>query len=131
MATTVRVKRKKSSGNEGVTLKAGEPYYNLKDKTLFVGASDNENVVGKKHVAQITNLAAETGRGDTIKFRIGENTANEYEQTINGVANATNAAYAGQASSVVLSSTFYGRDNPDNVAALDDAADGTVYIQIQ
>lgn len=98
MSTLIRLKRKKSKGNDGVVLSAGEAYYNLEDKRLYVGNEDGENVLResndpnglKKHIAQVTELEAE---GSTIKFQIGEDEHNIYEKkitgTIEGVAEST------------------------------------------
>ena len=63
MATLIRLKRKKSSGNNGVVLTAGEAYYNLADKRLYVGNTDNDDIssVSKKHIAQITARAPRNG----------------------------------------------------------------------
>ena len=42
MATLIRLKRKKSSGNAGIVLAAGEAYYNTADKRLYIGNTDGE-----------------------------------------------------------------------------------------
>lgn len=85
-----RIKRKKSTGNNNVKLLAGEPYYNLADKRLYVGDSDNQSLSQKKHVAQITNL--DSAANGKIKFQIGEDPTNVYEKelqlTITGVQEA-------------------------------------------
>ena len=85
MATLIRLKRKKSSGNNGVVLTAGEAYYNLADKRLYVGNTDNDDIssVSKKHIAQIT--AIEAG-ATTVKFQLGEDESNVYEKTITAEA---------------------------------------------
>lgn len=81
MATLIRLKRKTTPGNNNVVLAAGEAYYNLSDKELYVGNSDGESVdSNKKHIAQIT---IDTSVGDnTIAFSIGEGSKNRYEKTI-------------------------------------------------
>ena len=43
MSTLIRLKRRKKSENEGVTLHAGEPYYNMADKALYVAKSKGKN----------------------------------------------------------------------------------------
>lgn len=85
-----RIKRKKSTGNNNVKLLAGEPYYNLADKRLYIGDNDNQSLSQKKHVAQITNL--DSSASGKIKFQIGEDPTNVYEKelqlTIEGVQEA-------------------------------------------
>ena len=49
----IQLKRRETSGNKNVTLQAGEPYYNLKDKKLYIGTKDNESLEGRRHIAEI------------------------------------------------------------------------------
>ena len=81
MATLIRLKRKKSSGNAGIVLAAGEAYYNTADKRLYIGNTDGEDVSSdsKKHIVQITPI--EVGAA-TIKFQLGEDESNVYEKKI-------------------------------------------------
>ena len=85
MATLIRLKRKKSSGNSGVVLAAGEAYYNIADKRLYIGNTDGEDVSSdsKKHIVQITPIDA---GATTVKFQLGEDENNVYEKTITAEA---------------------------------------------
>ena len=80
MATLIRLKRKTTPGNNNVVLAAGEAYYNLADKRLYVGSQDSEIVnENKKHLTEITAIDA----GPTVvKFQIGEDVTNVYEKKI-------------------------------------------------
>jgi len=69
MATTIRVKRKKSTGNNGVVLKAGEPYYNLFDRQLYVG--DGSTDFPERSVTHIHEY--HRFDDDTVAFSIGPN----------------------------------------------------------
>lgn len=72
MATLIRFKRKKSTSNNGVTLKTGEPYYNAYDKRLYVGNNENDSISStKKHIAEVT-VVDSSGR----KIQIGEDPKN-------------------------------------------------------
>lgn len=85
MATLIRFKRKKSSGDSGVKLKSGEPYYNLQDHKLFVGNNDEDDVTQKKHIAQITQN--DSNNTPEIEFTIGDDASgNKYSKTINNVS---------------------------------------------
>lgn len=114
MATLIKLRRKKSSGNNGVTLAAGEAYYNLADKHLFVGNSENEEVTSKKHIAQITPI--EKG-SNTIAFQIGEDSSNLYEKTIDAgtlsgsIENAKNASNVTASIGGVAISTLFNVSN--------------------
>lgn len=78
MATLIRFKRKKSTSNNGVTLKPGEPYYNTYDKRLYVGNDDeNDSISTKKHIAEVTVLDTSGGR----KIQIGEDPENAFDLT--------------------------------------------------
>lgn len=81
MATLIRLKRKKSSGNAGIVLAAGEAYYNTADKRLYIGNTDGEDVSSdsKKHIVQITPIEA---GATTVKFQLGEDESNVYEKKI-------------------------------------------------
>lgn len=81
MATLIRLKRKKSSGNAGIVLAAGEAYYNTADKRLYIGNTDGEDAssTSKKHIAQITPIDA---GATTVKFQLGEDESNVYEKRI-------------------------------------------------
>lgn len=85
MATLIRLKRKKSSGNSGVVLAAGEAYYNTADKRLYIGNTDGEDVSSdsKKHIVQITPIDA---GATTVKFQLGEDENNVYEKKITAEA---------------------------------------------
>lgn len=50
---TIQLKRRTTSGNENVKLQAGEPYYNLKDRKLYIGTKDNESLEGRIHITQL------------------------------------------------------------------------------
>ena len=94
MATLIRLKRKVSSGNNGITLKRGEPYYNISDKHLYVGNENDEKLTNeRKHITQITSVEGigESGPDlnndpwegkDTVEFYIGEDTNNCYKKVI-------------------------------------------------
>lgn len=105
MATLIRLKRKVSSGNNGITLKRGEPYYNISDKHLYVGNENDEQLTNeRKHITQITSvegkelspIPGENGEivitpdldkdpwegKDTVEFYIGEDTNNSYKKVI-------------------------------------------------
>ena len=85
MATLIRLKRKVSSGNNGITLKRGEPYYNISDKHLYVGNENDEQLTNeRKHITQITSVEGkDLGEGkDTVEFYIGEDTNNCYKKVI-------------------------------------------------
>lgn len=96
MATLIRLKRKKSTGNSGIILASGEPYYNLIDKRLYIGNTNGENISSssKKHIAEITPIEA---GATTVKFQIGEDENNIYEKKITAdaiegtISNATDA----------------------------------------
>lgn len=135
MATLIRLKRKKSKGNKNVELKSGEPYYNLKEKKLFVGnAVDNETenalLPDQKHIAQITNTnevqeTAAVNSGDaTVKFTVGEATDNKYEKTVNNVAITKG---------IILDPMYFGNETDRNNLAskmgVDKVPKGTVFFQ--
>lgn len=105
MATLIRLKRKKSSGNTGIVLAAGEAYYNTADKRLYIGNTDGEDAssASKKHIAQITPIdAGET----TVKFQLGEDENNVYEKTIR--ADAIEGTISSAKDAVNVSSTIAG-----------------------
>jgi hypothetical protein len=59
--SNIKFKRKETSGNPtseaGKRLAAGEPFYNLADKHLYIGNKDDgggEEIAGKKHISEIT-----------------------------------------------------------------------------
>lgn len=79
MITRIRLKRKTTTGNSKVVLQTGEPYYNTKDKRLYIGDSENQSLTNKKHIAQVTTQTADD---DTISFWVGEDTTNTYNKTI-------------------------------------------------
>ena len=73
--STIQTKRKKSGGNANVTLVAAEPYYNLADKTLYLGDANGTNTFeGKKHIAELS-VSSDTAR--QLKLAIGEAKGNE------------------------------------------------------
>lgn len=115
MATLIKLRRKKSTGNAGVTLAAGEAYYNLVDRNLFVGNKADESVSTKKHIAQITNL--DTSNSATIKFQIGEDTNNVFTKTISAgnisgtFENSTNAKNVTDTISDTAISTLFNISN--------------------
>jgi hypothetical protein len=121
----VKVKRKRSSGNNNVVLQAGEPYYNLADKTLFVGSTDGESVSGKKHIAQITQISEDLS--STVTFRIGEDSRNTFSQTINNVGTAHRVN-----GSVSLGESYYGTQDPNDSTkiVLTGADNGTIYVRL-
>lgn len=128
MADIIRFKRKRSRGNSDVTLRAGEPYYNAEDKKFYVGAQDNGNFP-EKHIAEVTSQ--NSSEDAVVCFRIGEAEDNVFHKTINNVQNAhVSKKVNGQ---VVLSSSFYGIENPNNSSNpdLQDAEVGSIYIQIE
>lgn len=81
MSTQIQLKRSKTS-NRSPELAAGEPFYNLTDKKLFIG-HDGENIDARKHVSEVTKTS--TDNTDTVKFSVGEATDNTFEQKINNV----------------------------------------------
>lgn len=135
MATLIRVKRKKTTGNNGVKLQGGEPYYNLQDKKLYVGTQTESDVpvqMGdtQKHIAQITNTnevqeTAAVNSGDaTVKFTVGEATDNKYEKTVNNVAITKG---------IILDPMYFGNETARNNLAskmgVDKVPKGTVFFQ--
>lgn len=135
MATLIRLKRKKSSGNAGIVLAAGEAYYNTADKRLYIGNTDGEDAssASKKHIAQITPIdAGET----TVKFQLGEDENNVYEKTIRADAiegtissakDATNvtSTIAGTAISTLFSMTSNKPTKAKKAAEADSATKAT------
>lgn len=115
MATLIRLKRKVSSGNNGITLKRGEPYYNISDKHLYVGNENDEQLTNeRKHITQITSvegkeLSSIPGENDeifikdkdpwegkdTVEFYIGEDTNNSYKKVIEYVEKSHIADFVG------------------------------------
>lgn len=81
MSTQIQLKRSKTP-NRSPELAAGEPFYNLTDKKLFIG-QDGKDLTSRKHVSQVTRTS--TSDTDTVKFTIGEATDNVFEQKINNV----------------------------------------------
>lgn len=79
MATLIKVKRKRSTGNGNMIVNSGEPFYNMADKHFYIGNKENESVSSKKHIAEITNLSS---AADTISFQIGEDAKNKFEKKI-------------------------------------------------
>ena len=147
MSTLIRLKRRKKSENEGVTLHAGEPYYNMADKALYIGDTSKDNEAGDlpdKHIAEVTNtseakelystdddkkelLKNYTTEGtDTVKFYIGGSENNSYTQKINKVD---------VSNSLILHPIFYGDADPSNLfgpgksAFNDGVPDGLVYFK--
>jgi len=129
MATKVKVKRRISKrSNEGVTLEAGEPFYNAVSKRLYV--EDHETSFPTKHVAQVTTDTSVAA--NVVAFSVGGDSDNTYSKTINNVANATNADVATVAHKLNLATKvdneqFYGTSAPAN--SLGD--NGDVYIMYQ
>lgn len=103
MAGVIRLKRKNSSGNSGVSISQGEAYYNIADKALYIGNVDNESFTGKKHITQIT--PKQTSATDKVSFQIGENSSNTYTKQITRVNEANNLT------------NFQALDKGDNVVA--------------
>lgn len=79
--TLIKFKRKKSSSNEDITLHAGEPFYNLSDKRLYIGSKDGEKLENKKHVAEVTLIKDASG----TRFQIGEDSTNVIDLDKSGV----------------------------------------------
>lgn len=99
MATLIRLKRKVSSGNNGITLKRGEPYYNVSDQRFYIGNEDGEKLdensidIAKiqsiEKVLHPTQLKKEPwGESDTVSFQVGGNSENIYEKRISYVENS-------------------------------------------
>ena len=78
--STIQTKRKKSGGNANVTLVAAEPYYNLADKTLYLGDANGTNTFDeKKHIAELSVSSDTAGQ---LKLAIGEAIGNEVTLTV-------------------------------------------------
>lgn len=92
MATTIKLKRTRKTDLSGITLNAGEPFYNLEKQQLFIGNEDGEDILDKKHLTQITSNS--TNNSNTVNFYVGENTNNKFEQIIDNVNNANHATTA-------------------------------------
>lgn len=135
MATLIRVKRKKSTGNASVKLQGGEPYYNLVEKKLYIGDSTASDVPaemaeGKKHIAQITDVnphepsSAVTAGDATVNFTVGEATNNAYSKTVNNVAITKG---------IILDPMYFGTESARNQLAnkmgVDKVPAGTVFFQ--
>ena len=135
MATLIRVKRKKNTGNANVKLQGGEPYYNLAEKKLYIGDSTDsdvpaEMVEGKKHIAQITDTNPQTSNsavtdGDAVvNFTVGEATNNSYSKTVNNVAITKG---------IILDPMYFGNETArNNLAAkmgVEKVPTGTVFFQ--
>ena len=108
MATLIKLKRKATTGNNGIKLSRGEPFYNIADKHLYIGHENNEDLStnSRMHIAQVTglNLNNEPPTGteyddveyfcngkDTVSFSIGEDMNNSYSKKIERVAEAYTA----------------------------------------
>ena len=88
MATIIRLKRRTSAGNSGVILQAGEAYYNIADKKLYIGNQDEELIDDNtKSLTDITDFSTD-GTAD-IKFQIGPNPDNNFEHHVDNVNTAT------------------------------------------
>lgn len=92
MATRILVKRKKSSDynaehkkETSMTVGPGELYYNLSDKVLYAGNSEDEKIQDKKHLSEITVTETEKGSKTNISFYVGENVNNKYEKNLDNV----------------------------------------------
>lgn len=92
MATRILVKRKKSSDynaehkkETSMTVSPGELYYNLSDKVLYVGNSEDEKIQDKKHLSEITVTETEESSKTNISFYVGENNTNKYEKNLDDV----------------------------------------------
>ncbi len=130
MATKVKVKRRISGrSNTGITLEAGEPFYNAVSKQLYIG--DSETSFPTKHVAQITSDTS--AANNVVSFSVGGDSENTYSKTIDNVGNATNAINAINASVAkklnLKDTDYYGTSDPDDLADFGD--DGDVYIMYQ
>lgn len=92
MATKIRLRRRTNSDkNIGVVLAAGEPYYNTTSKRLYIGNQDNDVIDdSRKHLTQVTDLNG-SNDDNLIKFQIGEDPTNVFEQRVNSVTNAHEA----------------------------------------
>lgn len=135
MATLIRLKRKKSSGNAGIVLAAGEAYYNTADKRLYIGNTDGEDVSSdsKKHIVQITPIEA---GATTVKFQLGEDESNVYEKritadaiegTISNAKDATNvtSTIAGTAISSLFNMSSNKPTKAKSAASADSATKAT------
>lgn len=135
MATLIRLKRKKSSGNAGIVLAAGEAYYNTADKRLYIGNTDGEDVSSdsKKHIVQITPIEA---GATTVKFQLGEDENNVYEKkitadaiegTISNAKDATNvtSTIAGTAISSLFNMSSNKPTKAKSAASADSATKAT------
>lgn len=135
MATLIRVKRKKNTGNASVKLQGGEPYYNLADKKLYIGDSTDsdvpaEMVEGKKHIAEITDKnppesSSAVNAGDAVvNFTVGEAANNAYSKTVNNVAITKG---------IILDPMYFGNETARNNLAtkmgVDKVPVGTVFFQ--
>ena len=135
MATLIRLKRKKSSGNAGIVLAAGEAYYNTADKRLYIGNTDGEDLSSdsKKHIVQITPIEA---GATTVKFQLGEDESNVYEKkitadaiegTISNAKDATNvtSTIAGTAISSLFNMSSNKPTKAKSAASADSATKAT------
>lgn len=119
MATKVKVKRRISGrSNTGVTLEAGEPFYNAVSKQLYIG--DNETSFPTKHVAQVTSDTS--AASNVVSFTVGGDSENTYSKTVDNVATAQ------MAKKLNLKDTNYcGTSTPSNTFG----DNGDVYIMYQ
>ena len=76
MATKIRLKRKKSSTNSNIKVDTGEPFYNIKDRHLYIGNSEQEDVTKKKHISEVSVVRSDS---NGMKVQIGEDTKNTFE----------------------------------------------------
>ena len=130
MATLIRLKRKVSSGNNGITLKRGEPYYNISDKHLYVGNENDEQLTNeRKHITQITSVEGkDLGEGkDTVEFYIGEDTNNSYKKVIEYVEKSHIADFV---ESGCISNIRYDAEK-DTLIVTETSALGSVQSRIQ
>lgn len=89
MSTKIQLKRSRTSDNSP-ELDAGEPFYNLTDKKLFVG-HDGTNLDKRKHIAEIENTSV--SGTDTIRFTVGESADNVFEQKVDNVEHASSLTW--------------------------------------
>ena len=105
MSTQIKLKRT-TDADKSPVLDAGEPFYNLTDKKLFVGNEDSKNLAGRKHIAQVTKNSEDNS--DTITFSVGEASDNTFIQKIDNVDNAALAAKSTESLATGLVGKFTG-----------------------
>lgn len=107
--SNIKFKRKETSGNPeseaGKRLAAGEPFYNLADKHLYIGNTDyggGEVIEGKKHISEITVSEVEDENGKRVAVSVGEDTQNNVKFDYTTFKTATDDTITLDLSEIIL-----------------------------